>query len=582
MKNIHNYYVFLFFSFILILPLKLKAQENFLPIALPDLSGKNQTIALNSTRQFEKESLSLLKMIRNQKKSFEQNYHMIFAIHNITEKNISQQLHQYNNVLLSLKKPQSSMLLIEKVVYTTDNSTWIESFTYNDKSKKLTHLRKYKPNSGSKWEDDIRFTYTYDNKSNRLSELSEYWHKNNWINLILNTFSYDETGNILTRSNDGWNRNTHQWEVNVKTKYTYDEKNNPIKAVSEAWYPDLNQLLPFERQTYTYDGKNLILSVLIEEYEDSEVWISDRRRTYIYDNTGNLLNEFQEYWNDNSDTWVNKKRTNYIYDNNNMLSKLIEKWEDYLAAWVYYHRYTYTYDDKNNLQTDLFEYWDDVEEQLVNGERNTYTYKNNMLVTTINEYWYSDNEQWIINLRFTNTYDANENLQVALMELWESEKWVNYYRNTYSYDGSGNITDFTSGSWNSLDSIWNPSGGNCDIINNGNFYRFSCEELSANYISLLSSVKSNNNIIAKFSLKQNYPNPFNPVTTISYIIPERTNVNIAIYNTLGEVITTLINKKQIQGKYKIKFNASHLPSGIYFYKIITDNYSNTKKMVLIK
>jgi predicted acyl esterase len=100
------------------------------------------------------------------------------------------------------------------------------------------------------------------------------------------------------------------------------------------------------------------------------------------------------------------------------------------------------------------------------------------------------------------------------------------------------------------------------------------------------------NVPDKYSLSQNYPNPFNPTTTIKFSIPAhilssrdaltRDLVLLRVYNILGKEIATLVNEKLQPGTYKVKFDGSNLPSGIYFYKLETENYRETRKMLLIK
>jgi hypothetical protein len=85
-----------------------------------------------------------------------------------------------------------------------------------------------------------------------------------------------------------------------------------------------------------------------------------------------------------------------------------------------------------------------------------------------------------------------------------------------------------------------------------------------------------------FVLEQNYPNPFNPSTTIHYSIAKSAKVNLKIFNVLGEEVATLVNKSQTAGNYEVEFNASKLSSGVYFYQLKTDNYVETKKMMLMK
>ncbi|HMS33621.1 MAG TPA: T9SS type A sorting domain-containing protein [Ignavibacteria bacterium] len=85
-----------------------------------------------------------------------------------------------------------------------------------------------------------------------------------------------------------------------------------------------------------------------------------------------------------------------------------------------------------------------------------------------------------------------------------------------------------------------------------------------------------------FVLYQNYPNPFNPVTNLEFGIPDLGFVLLKVYDMLGKEVKTLVNENLKAGKYKIEFDGSNLPSGIYFYKIETGNFITTKKMLLIK
>ena len=99
--------------------------------------------------------------------------------------------------------------------------------------------------------------------------------------------------------------------------------------------------------------------------------------------------------------------------------------------------------------------------------------------------------------------------------------------------------------------------------------------------SKIVSVESSN-FITDYVLEQNYPNPFNPSTTIKFGIPEKNNVVVKIYNSLGSEIATLVNEVREAGSYEIQFNANNFSSGIYYYKIIAGNFVETKKMILLK
>jgi hypothetical protein len=111
-------------------------------------------------------------------------------------------------------------------------------------------------------------------------------------------------------------------------------------------------------------------------------------------------------------------------------------------------------------------------------------------------------------------------------------------------------------------------------------------DIELSWVTILTDVNIENAIPSQYQLDQNYPNPFNPTTTIIYSIPknekrETTNVKLIIYDVLGKEVDVLVNEKQNPGNYTVKFSASHLNSGIYFYTLQTGNFSQTKKMILL-
>lgn len=80
----------------------------------------------------------------------------------------------------------------------------------------------------------------------------------------------------------------------------------------------------------------------------------------------------------------------------------------------------------------------------------------------------------------------------------------------------------------------------------------------------------------------NFPNPFNPTTKIYYNLPISGNVRIEIYNSTGQMIKELVNEFKYEGNYVVEFDGSNLSSGIYFYKIQMNNFTQTKRMILLK
>jgi hypothetical protein len=86
----------------------------------------------------------------------------------------------------------------------------------------------------------------------------------------------------------------------------------------------------------------------------------------------------------------------------------------------------------------------------------------------------------------------------------------------------------------------------------------------------------------EFTLQQNFPNPFNPSTQIKFSVPQTSDIKVLVTDLLGREVATLVNDNLAAGNYSVNFNASELSSGIYFYTLITDNFKQSKKMILMK
>jgi hypothetical protein len=95
-------------------------------------------------------------------------------------------------------------------------------------------------------------------------------------------------------------------------------------------------------------------------------------------------------------------------------------------------------------------------------------------------------------------------------------------------------------------------------------------------------MKTKDNLPVTSRLHQNYPNPFNPITVISWQLAATNDVELAVYNILGQKVATLVSQRMNPGNYTYQFNAQSLASGIYYYQIKAGDYHEVKKMVLIK
>ncbi|TAL72262.1 MAG: T9SS type A sorting domain-containing protein, partial [Bacteroidetes bacterium] len=163
---------------------------------------------------------------------------------------------------------------------------------------------------------------------------------------------------------------------------------------------------------------------------------------------------------------------------------------------------------------------------------------------------------------------------------------------TYLVDGNGEFVDYAVSEMDGSYLIEGLQSGSYTIVTNMiNFNDVKTNNImitGTNQVDVvlqpigITEVRENGAEVENFELGQNYPNPFNPSTTISYTIPENSYVTMKIYNILGNEVATIINENQTAGSYKLKFTASNLSSGVYFYKIQAGSFSDMKKFVLLK
>lgn len=185
------------------------------------------------------------------------------------------------------------------------------------------------------------------------------------------------------------------------------------------------------------------------------------------------------------------------------------------------------------------------------------------------------------------------------LSIWEGEPVVEWNLWVVNSNGSNPLMIVQNANdWEYSFSSWAPDGNrlvftaqsSIDIINDGGTNRQTVATLAGGQrythiswsknsgVSSISEIKN----LTNFYLYPNYPNPFNPITKIKFSIPNSDIVQIKIYDILGKELKTLVNEYKQSGTYEVEFVASNLTSGIYFYRMISGSYSETKKMLLLR
>ena len=155
--------------------------------------------------------------------------------------------------------------------------------------------------------------------------------------------------------------------------------------------------------------------------------------------------------------------------------------------------------------------------------------------------------------------------------LYTTNSGINY-DTLQTFDWSGYLQKFT---FINEQKAWGIGGSSIYFTTDG---WYSYQKID----SLVTKIDNNPINLKSFTLSQNYPNPFNPQTTIQYYFPKTANVQLSIYDVNGRLVKTLVSQNQSAGEHEVTFNAADLASGIYYYRLQTDKFTQTLKMVLIR
>jgi hypothetical protein len=199
---------------------------------------------------------------------------------------------------------------------------------------------------------------------------------------------------------------------------------------------------------------------------------------------------------------------------------------------------------------------------------------------------------WGADTRLTNTNTTSAASSISLSGSYVHVVWYDYrdgneeiyYKRSInagvSWEADTRLTNNSSSSYKPSISV---SGLVVHIVwydnRDGNFEIYYKRNPTGNPIEI-ENISSE--LPDEFILFQNYPNPFNPSTNIRYDLPKNGFVKLIVFDALGREVETLVDEKQNAGTYETTFDASKFPSGVYFYRLTTDGYSKTKKMILIK
>jgi len=498
--------------------------------------------------------------------------------------------------MLIQNKSKTVGTLVDSVVYfgNGEKNSW--NYTYDENGNEVVSISTKKDETGTTTYSSYKSETTYSNEGYILEDVSSSWENGAWEYSSKEIYSYDDNGYYSDMLAQKWDSDSDVWIDTERMLITVDGFN--FILIAEEWDFDSEQWVGIVRMTMiastqidinAIENWENIDSELFELWdEDSGDWTPFSRTNYTYDENGNLIEQFRQGWFPDTGEWIDLELDTFTYNENDQV--LIYQYKAYsmwTMDWYLNVRGTNTYDASGNLVETVDEEWNYGTEAWENIGKfiQTFDSNNNRLTLTI-QFWDDDNQVWEDSSREMFTYNGNDKVLTRLKQNknWGATEWQDDTRETYEYATNGYLNHYTC-ELSQGDGNWVPWSSNdaveIEVIDREVYYS---TELFVYYNDALTETSiENSDIVAdNFSISQNYPNPFNPTTVIQYSLPNMNFVKISVYNSIGQKVSTLVNKQQIAGSYSVNFDGSNLSSGIYFYQIIAGSFQHSKQMLLIK
>ncbi len=465
------------------------------------------------------------------------------------------------------------------------------------------------------WKTISRYTYAYDENDNRTSSLYQIWNGEGWTNMSLYTYAYDSDGNNTSKIRQGWYN--EDWVNYRKTSYSYDLNGNMILFLFEYWDNTENIWYPSPYDTFYrfYNGQvehmpmGIRMDLIYNTYEPN-VAPQDFSTIFpvLFQNSETQSPTF--IWETAEDPGDVVNYTLYISDDSNVVEN------DLSAADSFFVGLDTTFALEDTLNEDSFYYWvvkaqdfygavtmSNISAFRVNSQNQT-PGAVELITPTNNDSFEEDSVffSWSESLDPDGAVDsisyslfvASDSGMSAIVFELSDLRFVTQYKSVGDLEMDHHYWCYVSAS----------------DLQGATVYSDTVHFIVGNPVSVDDAP---DNVPQNFSLEQNYPNPFNPTTMIGYVVarseatrqsnefsanannstdchaPLRSarndataQVSLKVYDALGREVVTLVNKQQVPGKYSVRFEATDLPSGIYFYTLRAGNFIKTKKMILMK
>ncbi|MDP2301353.1 MAG: T9SS type A sorting domain-containing protein [Ignavibacteria bacterium] len=399
---------------------------------------------------------------------------------------------------------------------------------------------------------------------------SQDWANNAWINVERTIEQYDTDAGTFESLMREWDLQNGVWINSLKliasfAVNTTDSTFRFLNIEMHSWV-DTAWVL-FSTTVYTYDSNNFLIEINSSINLGGGL-IPYLKATYTNNSAGYPLTEITQTINFSTFLFENEEKIAFTYQPANpmyLTGQLEADWDG--SAWIDTLKIRYT---RNSMLNPTVEIESDIYggTTVVDVTKVEYVYLagDEQLSSEIRYSWNAGGSAWDNHSKYTYSYTTFNELDVVLLENYQSSAFIPWLRTTYTYDPMERETEELT-----------------ELYSNSVYENYSRKITS--YIP--TSVGDESPVINGFTLEQNYPNPFNPATKIKYSIPKIINnqssiINLKVYDVLGNEVATLVNEEKPAGVYEVNFDASKLSSGIYLYKLQAGSFVQTKKMMLLK
>ncbi len=515
----------------------------------------------------------------------------------------------------SLKKVGAVSGQVDSISYLSSGVMYRDIFKYSAHNVLTSRLVEYWYVAANAWVGESYTTYVYDENGQLQEETRQLWDTDlgEWKNYLRYTHDYDQNGQLTYSLEEAWNEESGKWENKTRQSINYDKNGLVLSIYKQGWQTD--RWIRNEARTYTYNTNGDILTYLYELWDTYGYEKSKIKTTYEYSQYNNLQTVVTERYNIKTFTWSNDSYTYYstksngnildithylwntskrvwqvsyywVYDyygNDDVQSATKQVWDEQKQGLINNSFYSYTYDKNGNISEQLYQRWDTEIDKWINYSNYRYEYNDmNLRTYYLSQDWDRNAGIWINRYRQTVSYDDAGYLTLKLEELWDTDNgvWENFQRLTRKYNANGEATYYKSETWDG--GSWSPLPVILFAEIAGVSLSYYTEEMTLFYNSVTALDDEKPVTAWRYTLAQNYPNPFNPSTTIRYTLGKPSRVKVLVYNALGQVVAVLVDRKQAAGRYDVRFDAGGLSSGAYFYRIQAGEFSQVRKMMLVK